>query len=318
MPFGSAFKLAEVDVEFGSYTGELVNRFIEKNNIQKEEIDCIASHGHTIFHEPEHGFTTQIGEGTAIAIKTGCAVINDFRSADIALGGQGAPLAPMADKLLLAGFDFYLNLGGIANLTANVGRFIAFDICGANQILNALAQEKGLTYDKGGELAAAGKLIPSLFNSQKKLPFFKEAYPKSLSNQWVQKNQVDAFSSFQASAEDRLHTACELISSLIQETVLTIIQTEGVQQKKNRLLITGGGAYNSYLIKRLEYYCEKINVEIKKPAPEIIDFKEALLMALMGGMYLEGVSNCMMTVTGAKANALGGAFHPKSHQSAKN
>ena len=308
LPKVSAFKLAGTHAAFGHYLAELTNLFIEKNNIVRENIDCIASHGHTVFHEPEKGFTTQIGDGAALAAITKCTVVNDFRSADIALGGQGAPLAPMADKMLLQGHDFYLNLGGIANITCNInGRFVAFDICGTNQILNALANKKGKEYDDGGKMASSGELIIDLYKQQKNIPFFKKNYPKSLSNQWVQKNQTAIFLENKSKLESKLFTACKLIADLIFDEINKIIKIENFKKEKYSLLIAGGGAYNDYLIKRIQYSCKKKNIEIVIPENKIIGFKEAALMALMGVMRLEGVPNCMASVTGAERDVVGGA-----------
>ncbi len=308
LPSGSAYEMMDAHAAFGAYLGKLVNRFILEKNIDRQEIDLIASHGHTVFHEPAQGFTTQIGDGAAMAVATGCTVIADFRSADIALGGQGAPIAPMADKMLLAGYDFYLNLGGIANITCNInGRFIAFDICGANQILNALANELNLPFDDNGNISATGKLIPDIFEKQLTLSFFKNNYPKSLSNQWVQENQTAIFLENNNPIKNKLFTATELTAHLISDSINGIIEKENFNKEKYKLLATGGGAYNSYLINRINYFLSKINIELIIPEKNLIDFKEASLMAMMGVMRMENVPNCLASVTGAERDVVGGA-----------
>lgn len=321
LPTASAFELMDAHAAFGQYMGAIVNRFFSEKKIDRKNIDLIASHGHTIFHEPAEGFTTQIGDGAGLAVSTECTVINDFRSSDIALGGQGAPLAPMADKMLFpvpeassgsrfTRFDFYLNLGGIANITCNINnRFIAFDICGANQILNALANELNLPFDKNGKLAKKGTLDKKLFKQQKNIAFFKNDYPKSLSNQWVQKNQTTAFLKNKNQTENKLNTATELTAQLISGSLNKIIEKENFKKKKYKILVTGGGAYNIYLMKRISFYLKKKNIEVVTPKKNVIGFKEAALMALLGVMRLENTANCMASVTGAKKDTIGGAIY---------
>jgi anhydro-N-acetylmuramic acid kinase len=307
LPESSAFELMDAHAAFGAYMGEIVNLFFLEKNIDKKKIDLIASHGHTIFHEPAKGFTTQIGDGSALAIATDCIVINDFRSADIALGGQGAPLAPMADKMLFPNFDFYLNLGGIANVTSHInGRFIAFDICGANQIFNVLANELNLSFDNNGDIAAKGILDQTLYNQQYQIDFFKSDYPKSLSNQWVQENQTAIFLNNKKTVKNKLHTAVELTAQLIADAISNVIKKENLIKENFKLMATGGGAYNTYLMERIHFYISQKNIEIIIPDKKTIEFKEAVLMALLGVMRLEHVPNCMASVTGAKRDSMGG------------
>ena len=310
LPAGSAYELMDAHAAFGAYMGALTDCFFSEKNIDKKDIDFIASHGHTIFHDPANGFTTQIGDGTALAAATQCTVINDFRSADIALGGQGAPLAPMADKMLFSGFDFYLNIGGIANITCNInGRFVAFDICGVNQILNALANKLNMPFDKNGRLAEKGKLDKTLFEQQYKIDYFKTIYPKSLSNQWVQENQVAIFLKNKNNTENKLNTAVELIAQLIADSVKLVFEKEDFKKEKYKLLVTGGGAYNTYLMSRIHFHLDKKNIEVVIPESEIIAFKEAVLMALLGVLRMENRPNCMASVTGATRDAIGGAVY---------
>ncbi len=149
--------------------------------------ELIASHGHTIFHEPEKGYTLQIGDGQTIADLTGITTINDFRSKDIELGGQGAPLVPIGDALLFNEYDFCLNIGGIANISFDKnGKRLAFDICAANQLLNLLSMQLGAPFDRNGAFAQLGKLNVPLFKKLNNDPYFLTEPPKSLSNQYVQ------------------------------------------------------------------------------------------------------------------------------------
>ncbi|MBI5915642.1 MAG: anhydro-N-acetylmuramic acid kinase [Bacteroidetes bacterium] len=310
LPTASAFELANAHAAFGRYLGGLVNAFFTKRKLTASEVDLIASHGHTIFHEPAKGFTLQIGDGAALAAVTGCTVVSDFRTADVALGGQGAPLAPMADKVLFPGYDFYLNLGGIANITCNTnGRFVAFDVTGANQVLNALAGEVGQPFDEGGKLAASGRFDGSLFEKLNRLPYLHEPYPKSLSNQWVQENMVTTCLQAPGPVEDRLHTVCQHVAFQLAQSFRQVVENERFRKEKYHLLATGGGAFNGYLMQCIQE--KNPNVELVIPSENVVKFKEACLMALLGVMRLEGVPNCMSSVTGARRDAVGGGVYFK-------
>lgn len=319
LPSGSAFELADAHAAFGGYLGYLVQQFFASQNLSTAQIDLIASHGHTILHEPAEGFTTQIGDGAALAIATGCTIIADFRTADVALGGQGAPLAPLADKYLLPEADFYLNLGGIANLTCDAnpkgtgGKFVAFDVTGVNQILNALTQKYfDLPYDANGDLARSGKLDVSFLEKMNTQAYFDLPYPKSLSNQWVQNNLVKlALDSDLPPAHtgsfgaDLLHTTCVHVGRQLAKSISNIIETEDFKKEKYRLIPSGGGVFNSFLMECIQK--ENPNVELVNLDGKVADFKEAALMALMGVMRMEGVPNCISSVTGAERDAVGGA-----------
>ncbi|MEL6926427.1 MAG: anhydro-N-acetylmuramic acid kinase [Bacteroidota bacterium] len=177
LPAQDALTFAKTNTYFGHYTGELVNAFLQKFDLKP---DFIAAHGHTIFHYPDKRLTVQIGDGAALAATTGLPVVCDFRTHDIAIDGEGAPLAPLADQLLLPGYDFYLNLGGIANVSASIGdRFVAFDIGPANQVLNALANQLDIEYDDEGKIAASGEVITTLLHEVNDIAYFRKMYPKS-------------------------------------------------------------------------------------------------------------------------------------------
>jgi anhydro-N-acetylmuramic acid kinase len=301
----SGLELTELDADFGRLIGESVQQFLKTHQVQP---DIIASHGHTVFHYPERGFTLQIGSGAHIAAQTGIPTICDFRSLDIAHGGQGAPLAPLADALLLPKHDFYLNLGGIANVTANTGRgFIAFDICGANQILNALVAPLHLPYDDKGQLARSGQFIPELARQQNQLAYFKLPYPKSLDNEWVRRQQTRVFESHSESTANRLHTACMVIAGQIAAHIRRIVSEEDMGNGPFSLLVSGGGAYNDFLMECIGQALPEVNIE--SPDPDLIAFKEAALMALMGSLRLLGINNCLSSVTGADHDVCGGMIH---------
>ncbi len=305
LPSASALELASTDAAYGTLLGKMTAAFIEKHQIQA---DYIASHGHTIFHYPERGLSLQIGDGAAIAAATGYPVICDFRTQDIALGGQGAPLAPTADQYLFSDFQCCLNLGGIANLSVQTPRgYVAFDICGANQILNALVAPLGLAYDDKGQLAASGQLIPALFEQSLSLEFFQQNYPKSLGNDWVLAHQTTVFCQYDAPIADKLHTANHMIAKLMADHLQLVIQQEGLTEEVN-MMITGGGAFNDFLVKCIEEACgDRIKIHI--PSPILIGFKEAVLMALMGVLRIRQIPNCLASVTGAARDSINGALH---------
>lgn len=281
LPGANGRDLLLAHAHYGHYVGELVNLFLEKHSIQP---DFIASHGHTIFHFPKEKMTLQIGDGAAISAVTGYPVVCDFRSMDVALGGQGAPMASIADQYLFSEYDFMLNLGGIANITANLnGKYIAFDIGGANQVLNQLVEPLGLEYDAGGQLAASGNLNETLLQQADALSFHNESYPKSLGNDWVREQLIPIYTQFQASVEDKLHTACVQITRQIANNITQIITKENFTKYNYKLLATGGGAFNDFLIQCLQTACnEHFAVEIVVPDERIIGFKEAAMIALAG------------------------------------
>lgn len=301
----SGLELLQLHADYGRLIGEMAAAFLERHQLKP---DVIASHGHTVFHYPDRGFTLQIGDGAAIAAKTGITTVCDFRSLDIANGGQGAPLAPLADALLLPRHDFYLNLGGIANITANTERGqVAFDICGANQILNALVAPLGMPYDDKGHLARSGQFIPELVRQQNQLEYFKLPYPKSLDNEWVREHQTQVFEAHPESTANRLHTACLLIAGQIATHVNQILKKEKISAGPYSMLVSGGGAYNEFLIECIAQALPELKIEI--PASELVAFKEAALMGLMGSLRLLGLPNCMASVTGAEYDVCGGVIH---------
>ncbi len=308
LPMQNAEVYAKSHIYLGYYFGELCNAFLKKHNIQP---DFIASHGHTIFHDPEHRYSAQIGDGAAIAATTGIQTIDNFRTQDIALNGEGAPIAPIADRYLIPGYDFYLNIGGIVNISCKANdQFIAFDISGANQVLNRLANEMGLPYDNGGQLAASGKLLPDLFEASNTLDYLNNPYPKSLSNQWVQKSLVPLFLEHEGSIPDKLCTMVHHTAYQIQQSILQIVSKENLSKDLYKMIATGGGAHNSFLIKTIQDYSQQVKLEI--PDRNIIEFKEAALMALMGVLRLEGIPNTIHTVTGATRDTISGAIHAGS------
>ncbi len=301
-PHYPAKELLEIHQSFGKYLGLQCHTFIKKNKLKP---DFISSHGHTIFHHPERGFTFQIGDGAAIAAIAQLPVVADFRTADIALGGQGTPIAPAADKYLFPGYDFYLNIGGISNITTTLNQnLIAFDIAPANQALNFLAKQAGLEYDKDGLLAARGKVDLELKAALEDLDYFTQPYPKSLDNQWIKQHYNSIFQQYSCSIPDKLCTACHQQAEQISQAVHDLQKLEA--KKQYHMLVTGGGAFNSFLMEKIK---EKSGLEIVLPSPEIIAFKEAILMGLMGVLRWLEIPNCFASVTGAEKDSIGGGIY---------
>ncbi|MBN1651204.1 MAG: anhydro-N-acetylmuramic acid kinase [Bacteroidales bacterium] len=297
LPKKSALDFSQTHSDYGHFIGEEVRKFIKKNSLNA---DFISSHGHTIFHQPEKGFTAQIGDGSAIAAETGLDVVCDFRSLDIALKGQGAPLVPIGDRFLFSEFDYRLNLGGFANISYEENeKTFAFDIAPANMGFNFFAQKLGYDYDKNGQIAESGSLIPALLRILNELDFYQIKGAKSLGREWFESEFLSSISDVYA-IEDLLHT---LVVHSSEQIAKIIIPPSG---QKKKLLITGGGAYNTFLIKQLK---EMTRAELVMPSPEIIDFKEALIFAFLGVLRIENNINTLKEVTGAKAHSIGGAVY---------
>ncbi len=307
LPVQNALTFAKTHTYLGHYFGEVVLDFIERYQI---EPDFIASHGHTIFHDPIARLTVQIGDGAAIAAVTNYPVISNFRNQDIAIDGEGAPVAPIVDKYLLKGYDFYLNIGGIANVTSILpNKIIAFDICPANQLLNVLANQLGLEYDEGGKIAASGQIDQALLSKLNQAVFYKKPYPKSLDNAFSKKAILSQIPNDSNAIPDQLATVTEHIAFQIARSIRQITQQENFRKATYSLLVTGGGAFNTFLIDRLRTHCLSAKVAVVLPDEEIIQFKEAILMAWMGVLRLENVPNVLRTVTGARRDSISGVVH---------
>lgn len=287
--------------EYGRFMGVQVNHFIQQHAIE-HQVQLIASHGHTSFHLPQKGMTAQLGDGAAIAATTGVNVVSDLRSIDVALGGQGAPIVPMGEKLLWKNYDIFLNIGGIANISfKNSDFYIAFDICAANRVLNALANQLGKEYDENGELAKKGNLHSALLTELSSLEYYKQPHPKSLANQFGTEVVLPLIESYQLSAEDALHTYVEHVA---QQVANVIAQQENHHHSK--MLVTGGGAFNKYLINRMQVALQPYNVEIVIPEDAIVQYKEAIVMALLGVLRWREENTVLHTVTGSSRSSIGG------------
>jgi anhydro-N-acetylmuramic acid kinase len=295
----SALQFQLLHVAYGEYIGQQVNAFIETYRLQ-HRVDLITSHGHTVFHLPAQKMTAQIGDGAAIAAITQLTVINDLRSMDIALSGQGAPIVPIGEKLLFKEYDYFLNLGGIANISINKNdEHIAYDVCAANRVLNMLANEKGLAYDDGGKIAAAGKIDEQLLQQLNELEYYNKPYPKSLDNSFG----IDIVYSLIKKSNDRLE---DLLCTYTEHICMQIDNTLDI--KDARLLVTGGGAFNNFLLFRLKTILSNKAIDVIVPDEKLVQYKEAVIMALMGVLRWREEPNVLASVTGAAHNSIGGAL----------
>lgn len=287
--------LAKTDAYYGKYIGSLIHSFILDNNLT---VDLIASHGHTIFHQPNNGFTTQIGCGANIYAATQIKTITNFRNVDVACSGQGAPLVPIGDMLLFNKYDACLNLGGFSNISfyQNSQR-IAFDIAPCNLILNNVAQQIGFAYDNEGNIAASGNVDKELLQHFNQLGYYRLLPPKSLGVEWLETSFFPLMENSEYAANDLLATMVEHIAEKISDVI--------IQYNLKNILTTGGGAFNSFLIQKIQ---NKTQNTLVIPDTFLINFKEALIFAFLGVLRVRNEANCLQSVTGAKHNNLGGAI----------
>jgi anhydro-N-acetylmuramic acid kinase len=302
-----AYNYFLLHAEFGKFLAASVNSFIEENNLF-HQVQLITSHGHTVFHAPQLGVTTQLGCGATLAALTGINVVCDLRNMDVALGGEGAPIVPLGEKLLFPGFDFYLNIGGIANISFHHDEnFFAFDICAANRVLNMLAADAGKEYDEDGKMAAAGKITAVLLEQLNQQEYYRLPSPKSLSNNFGTEILYPLIQTFNINTNDALRTYAEHISMQIQLAVKNSIEENGMNQSAYKILITGGGALNGFLIELIKDKLSDAGVEVVIPQHNIIMYKEALIMGLLGVLRWREENTVLASVTGASRNSIGGA-----------
>lgn len=300
----NAFDYQLLHVEYGHYLGREVKRFIDAHDLHYK-VGLIASHGHTSFHDPSRGLTAQLGDGAALAAETGLPVVSDLRSMDVALGGQGAPIVPIGEQLLFGDYAYFLNLGGIANISANQVPYIAFDVCAANRVLNMLVAEAGKAFDDKGAMAAAGEVKADLLEKLNDLDYYRKPWPKSLANEWGTDVVYPLIKGSGYELNDRLRTYTEHIAIQVTAAVDLLKSTHAEPEK---LLVTGGGAFNELLVARLSSLLSEKNVAVVLPDNHLIAFKEALVMALIGVLRWREEVNVFSSVTGARRDSVGGAL----------
>ena len=297
----SALDLSLLDVEFGKWMGEQSKEFCNRHDFSPL---AVCSHGHTVFHQPQKGLSLQIGNGWAIQAACGTKVINDFRMKDVQLGGQGAPLVPIGDQELFSDKDFCINLGGISNISMEYkGKRIAFDISPFNILLNPIAEKLGAPYDDQGIWASEGQIQAKLFDQLNEVPFYQKSGAKSLGREDMENDFIPLIEHFDASEKDKLATLLEHYAFQIAKVI-----QEKTEKEKPSVLITGGGAYNSYFIERLDFHLQgKWNFSLEEK--KLIEFKEALIFAFLGLLRILGQDNCLASVTGASRNSSGGVIY---------
>ncbi len=278
-------ELQKIDEAYTAHLAHVISAFIKE--FQLTHIDAVCSHGHTALHDPDNGFTYQIGNLPQLAELISQTVVCDFRVQDVEFGGQGAPLVPIGDALLFKAYDYCLNLGGFANISSeNRGQRIAYDICPVNIVLNYYVNQLGLPYDNKGQLASQGEVHVPLFKKLNQLEYYSKSFPKSLGLEWVQSHVFPLMDSFKLDVKTILCTFIEHIAFQISKTI----------QPNTKMLITGGGVFNTFLLDCLKKNCD---AEIIVPGKKIIEFKEALIFAFLGVLKLRDDVNCLSSVTGA-------------------
>ncbi len=290
---------AKTNVYLGHHFGKTLKEFITRNELKP---DFVASHGHTIFHQPEKNFTAQIGDGETIVAYLPCPLITNFRNKDVAMGGQGAPLVPFGEKFLFPDQKLFLNLGGISNLSFE-GK--AFDVSPCNMALNWLCSTLAppLPYDFNGELAQSGKMDYDLYAALEALPFYEKSGPKSLGMEWFNANVLPLISNDAIPVANRLRTFCLHIVSRLTVAFREI----GAQNQK--LVVSGGGAHNTFLMEELQKSIAPMGIEFEHLNKDVIDFKEAIIFAFLGLQTVLGRPNILASVTGSKMDISGGSIH---------
>ena len=294
--FNKTKSLEDIDKVLGYFISEKILQFLTKNNLK---IDLIGSHGHTIFHDPKNGYTCQIGAGSVISKTVNVPVVSNFRQQDIDLGGQGAPLVPIGDRLLFSEYEACLNLGGIANISFEKnGNRIGYDICPCNILLNFLAQIDGKEFDEKGVLASRGVVNTKLMDHLNNINYYSRSYPKSLGREDVDLLFMPLVDIMNVKIEDLLCT--------IVEHIALQIGVSCIQNNLSNILITGGGVYNDYLLERIDYHT---NAKIVVPSPSIIEYKESIIFGFLAVLRILNKKNCLASTTGASIDHCSGDLY---------
>ncbi len=310
-------ELWRLHANLGHWIGTQAQAFLRRHPQYPPTL--VGSHGHTIFHAPDQGFTTQIGDGAAIASHLGLPTVTELRSSDVAAGGQGAPLAPLADKYLFPEYAGFLNLGGIVNLSLKQqdGSYLAGDITGCCQVLDRLAGREGHKYDPGGSLAAQGSPAPAFAPKIAALPYHQLPYPKSLDNGWVREQLWPLLDDPAVPAKDILHTFTRWLATKIAYDLSQVGAGAGAkkgeksEQQPRRILLTGGGSHNTFLVEQLRATqdAERPDFTFLVADDRTTDFKEAALIALGALLRMEGIPNALISATGARRATVNGAVY---------
>ncbi len=293
----SITELTQLNKDYTTLLGNIIKDFIQKHNIRN--LDAVCSHGHTILHQPQNGYTLQIGNLKEIATILGETIVCDFRVQDVKLGGQGAPLVPIGDRILFSDYDYCLNLGGFSNVSfEQEGKRIAFDISPVNTVLNFYANKLGLAYDDKGNIARSGETDMTLLEELDSLSYYQKPYPKSLGFEFVKTNVLPLMESYDLSIEDKMHT---FIKHIAKQTAFAL------PNRRGNMLVTGGGAYNTFLLESMQNYLPELTLVV--PDAKTLEYKEALIFALLGVLKLRKEINVLSSVTGAKKDHSSGKIY---------
>ena len=292
----NGYELIQLDHNLGDFIGKETKGFINKHNLKPEIISC---HGHTIFHNLKDKISYQIGNANRIYSIVKIPVINNYRELDVIFEGQGAPLVPIGEKLLFHGHNYFINIGGILNLTKiDNNKIIAYDVVPANIVLNNISNKLEYEYDDKGNIAKKGKLIPELFKKLNSINYYKKNYPKSIGFEWIEKNIFRLIYKSRYKTMDILNTFTNHIAFQL---------TNNIKGQGNKIFITGGGAYNDYLIKKVKSYDKNKN-DWKIPNDNLVNYKEALIFAFIGLLKQINKKNILKSVTGSSENISSGTI----------
>ncbi len=307
---GSLRLLCLANIRIGQLFAEAVNELLNKLSLKKEDVSLIGSHGQTIYHVASKEIfcgenlrgTLQIGEASVISQKTGIPVVSDFRVADIAAGGSGAPLVPYLDRFLLdihgEGTAFQ-NIGGISNLSyfEKGARASAFDTGPGNMIVDRLVSEftgGKLSYDDGGRIGKKGQIIEELLERWLSHPYLSADVPKTTGREEFGTDFYDNWISGYENGPDLIRTAEEY-------TALTIADAYGRYFAKapDKLIVCGGGAFNPVIMDGLKLYMPETKVMTGDEAGISSDYKEAVAFALLAWSFSRNRANNVTEATGA-------------------
>lgn len=308
----NALEYQLLHTEYGRYLGDFVEFFLNENKLQGQ-VDLVACHGHTVFHLPAQLTTCQLGDGAAVAAVTGIQTVSDFRSVDVALEGQGSPFSLAAErKLFGTEYQYFLNIGGMACLTyvgkGNDSSF-AVDICPANQLLNLLAEQDGKSFDSEGEMAASGTTNIRLLKDLDGFDYYKKPFPKSLNVDFGPEILYPLIRARDLSTRDAMRTLVEHICNQVAVIVEAVKRRLGNSAPEEcKMLVTGGGARNTFLVKRLTETLKPLGISVVVPTDQLVKFKEALMTAVLAVLRVRGETNFFSKVSGAKRDSVGGAF----------
>lgn len=291
----SGAELIQLHADYGSFIGNAAAQFLAKNG---EDAELVCSHGHTVFHQPDLAYTFQLGNGANLAASSGIPCVCDFRTTDVAKGGQGAPLVPFGDMHLFSDYDACLNLGGFANISLIEKNPRSFDICPVNIVFNHISALEGMSYDKGGQIARSGNVNSTLLSQFNKLDYYQIDGPKSLGREWVENEIIPKLKNSKLSPADQMRT-------FLQHVLDQISRQLDSHPSINQILVSGGGSKNDFLMEELFKISDKFIV----PEEEIIDFKEAIIFGFLGLMRLRNEINCLSSVTGATTNSISGCIY---------